>query len=395
MKTNLPTSMFAKLCGILFLLGGWALAHAQIGIGTTSPHPSAILHISPGAGNNKGLIVPTVTTANRILLDSTQNISNGLLFFDQNLQKFYYFNQSPRVWKEIDSDWIRKDVHSASPVVGTHLYLGVAGNVGIGTLATDDPNAKLTVRGTFLLGDPAWVQDSTPPAIGGGGTAVIQTWLGIGTATRTSSTERLKVAGDATITDDLVVVDDVTADRYFGEGVSPIGCITMWSGTVASNFDSNGEGIGGLTGWALCDGRGGRPDLRGRFIVGRTDNLANGPDYINSERNHADYRNIADFGGEASVTLTTNEMPSHSHTGTATSSGSSHNHTYQHANDYDGYVGNYNGDPEVFTWNDYGNRNTSTDGAHTHNLDINSTGGGQAHENRPPYYVLAFIIKLP
>src|SRR5262249_23951377 len=36
----------------------------------------------------------------------------------------------------------------------------------------------------------------------------------------------------------------------------PTGSIIMWSGTSAP------------TGWALCDGGGGRPDLRGKFIVG-------------------------------------------------------------------------------------------------------------------------------
>jgi hypothetical protein len=36
----------------------------------------------------------------------------------------------------------------------------------------------------------------------------------------------------------------------------PAGLIVMWSGIVAPS------------GWALCDGGGGRPDLRGRFIVG-------------------------------------------------------------------------------------------------------------------------------
>ena len=35
---------------------------------------------------------------------------------------------------------------------------------------------------------------------------------------------------------------------------------------------------------------------------------------------------------------------------------------------------------------------------HTHSITVSgvvgSTGGGVAHENRPPYYALAFIIKL-
>lgn len=41
-------------------------------------------------------------------------------------------------------------------------------------------------------------------------------------------------------------------------GVVPAGVICMWSGTLASI----------PTGWALCDGGGGRPDLRDKFIKG-------------------------------------------------------------------------------------------------------------------------------
>ncbi len=37
---------------------------------------------------------------------------------------------------------------------------------------------------------------------------------------------------------------------------------------------------------------------------------------------------------------------------------------------------------------------TSTSEAHTHEVTINSSGGGKAHENRPPYYALCFIMKL-
>ena len=36
-----------------------------------------------------------------------------------------------------------------------------------------------------------------------------------------------------------------------------------------------------------------------------------------------------------------------------------------------------------------------TDGNHQHSLNIDNTGGGGvAHNNMPPYYVLAYIMKL-
>jgi microcystin-dependent protein len=36
---------------------------------------------------------------------------------------------------------------------------------------------------------------------------------------------------------------------------------------------------------------------------------------------------------------------------------------------------------------------TTTEGSHTHTFTTASTGGGQAHNNMPPYYVLAYIMK--
>jgi|SRR6266850_1937841 len=47
-------------------------------------------------------------------------------------------------------------------------------------------------------------------------------------------------------------------DAYDGVGVIPAGLICMWSGVLASI----------PTGWALCDGGGGRPDLRSKFVKG-------------------------------------------------------------------------------------------------------------------------------
>ena len=51
------------------------------------------------------------------------------------------------------------------------------------------------------------------------------------------------------------------------------------------------------TGYALCDGGNGTPDLRDRFVVGAGTTYA-----------------VADTGGAASVTLTEAEIPAHTHT---------------------------------------------------------------------------------
>jgi len=62
-------------------------------------------------------------------------------------------------------------------------------------------------------------------------------------------------------------------------------------------FDSNGKGFGEMTGWYLCDGRNGSPDLRGRYGYGR----------LNEQ--------IGTLGGNNEVKLSVSHMPSHTHTG--------------------------------------------------------------------------------
>jgi microcystin-dependent protein len=146
------------------------------------------------------------------------------------------------------------------------------------------------------------------------------------------------------------------------EEVMPSGGIIMWSGST-TNIP---------TGWTLCDGTNGAPDLRDRFIAGA------GGEY-----------NTNDTGGEDSVTLTESEMPSHNHSGTTTTNGE-HSHEYEGNN-----IGNRTfGFPDNTTVIGSTTESTSLAGSHSHNLNINNTGGDQAHENRPQFYALAFIYKL-
>ena len=146
--------------------------------------------------------------------------------------------------------------------------------------------------------------------------------------------------------------------QFIGHGTIPIGGIIMWSGAVG-NVPS---------GWSICDGSNSTPDLRGRFIVGA------GGAY-----------NVAAKGGAATVTLTQAQTPLKDH---------SHAFSYEDRFDTDANIGprySYeNGD-----WEEGG------DGAWGRNYRImNSTTSGASnssatpHENRPPYYALAFIMRV-
>lgn len=169
--------------------------------------------------------------------------------------------------------------------------------------------------------------------------------------------------------------------------VSMKGVIVMWSGS-ADNIPE---------GWALCDGTNGTPDLRDRFIVGA------GREYA-----------VGATGGAKEVTLTTAQMPKHSHTGSTNSAGA-HTHTGTtntagaHTHSYTRYSRTERVSQITLTANALlgtSTVNTSSAGAHSHTLNINSAGahthtvttnevgGGQPHENRPPYYALCFIMRV-
>ena len=97
---KLPKRFFHTLLVLLSTCGmaGSSYAQQNIGVGTASPHPSAILHLADSL--DKGFAIPcTDTNAVIALVNSivpSPGIANGLLVFQKSDQVFYYYdgNQS-------------------------------------------------------------------------------------------------------------------------------------------------------------------------------------------------------------------------------------------------------------------------------------------------------------
>jgi microcystin-dependent protein len=165
--------------------------------------------------------------------------------------------------------------------------------------------------------------------------------------------------------------------------------ITLWYGSI-NNVPA---------GWSICDGTNGTPDLRGRFVIGVSNDYA-----YNST------------GGSATASGTTSSNGAHTHTGSTgghaltVAEMPSHNHAIYGANNTfdsnaDGWLRNQNmgipgEDVGPFTYlqtnlagtniiqNTGGNsphtHSISSDGAHTHTLSNIATV--------PPYRALYYIM---
>ena len=142
----------------------------------------------------------------------------------------------------------------------------------------------------------------------------------------------------------------------------PSGGIIMWSGTIATI----------PSGWLLCNGSSGTPDLRNRFIVGASVDNA-------GVANTAITGSNTQTGGSKDAIVV-----SHTHTATVTDPG--HRHTVGISPIAD----SGSGSPNRMT--DSGSTNTST--VTTGITVSNSTEGSSGtNANLVPYFALAFIMK--
>jgi hypothetical protein len=92
-----------KFTLVLCLFALSFISVAQVGIGTTNPNPNAVLHLT-SPGNNQGFLVPRLTTAQRTAAAFTSALSgsdNGLLVFDNDLNKFFYWYNTG--WVQVDA----------------------------------------------------------------------------------------------------------------------------------------------------------------------------------------------------------------------------------------------------------------------------------------------------
>jgi hypothetical protein len=142
----------------------------------------------------------------------------------------------------------------------------------------------------------------------------------------------------------------------------PSGGIIMWSGSIATI----------PSGWYLCNGSNGTPDLRNRFVIG-----ANSDDSGTAKTTITG--SATQTGGSKDAVVV-----SHTHTATSTVTDPGHVHTVW------GDAGSGNG------FDGDGARNQTTDAAVTGvtvSTSISTEGVSGTNANLVPYFALAFIMK--
>jgi hypothetical protein len=347
-------------------VGGNATFSGSIGVGTTDPRSAldiaGTININPAVND---------FAQNGIHFDS--GFGNTALFLHRYGEGYAYqdlaidHNLFPRVAFGVEQEHLFIGTRTAHELVLStsdhpRIVVGADGNVGIGTVSPINrlhifnAGPGLTIDGDQFPGFRMAVNGSTAAIaqirtdegnnldFGSSGPAAVKF------LTNSQLRMRITSAGKVVISksqDDaeLEIQGTVRAATFEGNGIIPRGVVVLWSGQINAL----------PSGWAICDGGNGTPDLRDQFIVGA------GRAY-----------GVGATGGEALHRLTVDELPSHNHD---------------------------NGIWRLLV-NNAGNgtsQRTDYTPGEVNIIDARSiqpVGGDRPHENRPPYYALAFIMKL-
>jgi hypothetical protein len=149
-----------------------------------------------------------------------------------------------------------------------------------------------------------------------------------------------------------------------GSIATPSGAIILWYGSIASI----------PSGWVLCDGNNGTPDLRNKFVIGA----------------YSDTSSVAYTTVEGTNTKSggTKDAVVVSHTHTASVNDPGHFHRWGGGGNMQ--AGNDNGGSSVNGGSS--NHATSTVGTGI-SVGISTEGTSSTNQNLPPYYALAYIMK--
>ena len=175
----------------------------------------------------------------------------------------------------------------------------------------------------------------------------------------------------------------IIATQAYVNSWLPVGVITLWSG-ASSAIPS---------GWALCNGSNGTPDLRNRFIVGAGSTYA-----VGANGGSADAVLVSHSHSASSSTSVSINDPGHRHVfGADDQVASQGGYDIAGGFPYDAKSGAGGGGVQLLTKNtslQNAGQGTGISASASTSTSIGTVGSDATNANLPPYYALCYIMKL-
>jgi hypothetical protein len=299
---------------------------------------------------------------------------------------------------------------------GQYKVLVFAGSLSATNTVTIDPNDAqhvYIVKNTTTQSVVMTQGSGGNATIAAGRTAVVYADGGGATAV-VYDISNIFAVNDITITGGTIsgisalgVSGTMTATSFVGSGMLPVGGIVIWSGSVGSI----------PTGFFLCDGSNGTPDLRNDFIIGAGGAYAVGatggsntittvPAHTHTVSGTTDtqtnHTHTTNMGGAGSHThsAVTSDPGNHTHTQSflAQTAGTSLRSTDRSSGNITFTLTSAGAHTHTINQNAAGSHNhtvnLTTDGAHTHTYSGTTGSTGNASVTiTPPYYALCYIMR--
>jgi microcystin-dependent protein len=222
-------------------------------------------------------------------------------------------------------------------------------------------NSTFLIRGGLVNNGASGINNTNGMIVNSGSGGIVNT------AGNITNRGKLINSDSAQFDKSIEVLGDIS-----GNLVSLKGMIVMWSGTIGSIPE----------GWKICDGQNGTPDLRSRFVIGASLSGAS----LDPGLTVKEFKPAGNKGGVETVTLAAWQMPRHSHGLTnfinegfncwgqnCRSSGAQR--SVESLSGKQRKTGQYGGPADMY-------------------YPTDMFGGDGAHENMPPFYALAYIMKI-